>query len=307
MLNDPLSDVLSLLKPHAYTAGGFKLGGDWSIQFEAYVGIKCYALISGAGWLTVKGIADPVHLTAGDCLLLPSGRPFRLAKDLDLEPVSFRVLLSGERQGGIAVLNGGGDAMVLGGHFAFGGAQAEIMLGAMPPVVHLRKNADKAALRWTLTRMREELLEPQPGGVLVAQHLAHLMLLQALRLSLAGGLGGGASWLSGLADPQMAAAIGAMHAEPGARWTLAALAEQAGMSRASFAHKFKVTVGSSPMGYLTRWRMLLAGDRLANRTEPVSVIALSLGYESEAAFSTAFKRTMGCPPRRYPASGKATW
>jgi AraC-like DNA-binding protein len=69
------------------------------------------------------------------------------------------------------------------------------------------------------------------------------------------------------------------------------------MSRSSFAQRFKATVGSSPMDYLTRWRMLLAADRLAN--EPVSVIALSLGYESESAFSTAFKRVMGCSPRRY--------
>ena len=97
----------------------------------------------------------------------------------------------------------------------------------------------------------------------------------------------------------MAAAIGAVHADPGARWTLKALAEKAGMSRSSFAQKFKAAVGSSPMDYVTRWRMLLAGDRLANGTEPVSVIALSLGYDSESAFSTAFKRVMGCSPRRY--------
>ena len=71
------------------------------------------------------------------------------------------------------------------------------------------------------------------------------------------------------------------------------------MSRSSFAQKFKETVGESPIGYLTRWRMLLAGDRLANSNDPISVISLSLGYESESAFSTAFKRVMGCSPRQY--------
>ena len=71
------------------------------------------------------------------------------------------------------------------------------------------------------------------------------------------------------------------------------------MSRSTFALKFKETVGEAPMEYLTRWRMLLAGDRLANSSDPVSVIALSLGYESESAFSTAFKRVMGCSPRQY--------
>jgi len=71
------------------------------------------------------------------------------------------------------------------------------------------------------------------------------------------------------------------------------------MSRSTFALKFKATVGASPMEYLTRWRMLLAGDRLTHSGDPISVIALSLGYESESAFSTAFKRVMGCSPRQY--------
>jgi AraC-like DNA-binding protein len=71
------------------------------------------------------------------------------------------------------------------------------------------------------------------------------------------------------------------------------------MSRSTFALKFKQTVGASPLDYLTRWRMMLAGDRLMHSSDPVSVIALSLGYESESAFSTAFKRVMGCSPRQY--------
>jgi AraC-like DNA-binding protein len=296
---DPLSDVLSLLKPHTYVAGGFELGGDWSIQFNAHSGIKCYALVSGASWLVVDGVAEPVRMRAGDCFLLPTGRPFRLAKDLELQPVPFLDMRAGEWRGGIAVLNGGGDTMILGGHFAFTGAHADILLGAMPPVVHLREDADKAGLRWILDRMRHELVETLAGGALVAQHLAHMMLVQALRLYLAEGDGRSVGWLFALADPQMAAAIGAMHADPGGRWTLQALAGKAGMSRSNFAQKFKTAVGSSPMDYLTRWRMLVAGDRLVNGAEPVSVIALSLGYDSESAFSTAFKRIMGCAPRRY--------
>jgi AraC-like DNA-binding protein len=83
----------------------------------------------------------------------------------------------------------------------------------------------------------------------------------------------------------------------------AALAERAGMSRTVFTLKFKETVGTSPMEYLARWRMLLAGDRLANSADPISVIAPSLGYESESAFSTAFKRVMGCAPRQYSRGG----
>ena len=133
----------------------------------------------------------------------------------------------------------------------------------------------------------------------MAQHLAHLMLLQALRLHLAEGPAGGVGWLFALGDKHISAAITAIHDTPAHRWTLQALAERAGMSRSSFALKFKQSVGTSPMEYLTRWRMLLAGDRLANSSDPVSVIAVSLGYESESAFSTAFKRIMGCSPRQY--------
>ena len=135
--------------------------------------------------------------------------------------------------------------------------------------------------------------------LLIAQHLAHMMLVQALRLHLAEGLNGGVGWLFALADKQMSAAINAMHEEPGYRWTLQELAERASMSRSTFAQKFKETVGKSPMEYLTRWRMLVAGDKLVNSSDPVSVISLALGYESEAAFSTAFKRIMGCSPRQY--------
>ncbi len=241
-----------------------------------------------------------MRLKTSDHFLLPTGRPFRLAKEIGLEPVPFLDLHAGAWRGRFAVRNGGGETMILGGHFASTGAHAEILLGAMPPVVHLRDDADKSGLRWALERMRKELVEAQPGGALVARHLAHMMLVQALRLYLAEETGRrSVGRLFALADPHMAAAIGAMHAEPGTHWTLQALARTAGMSRSGFAEKFKASVGSSPMEYLTRWRMLLAADRLAKGIEPVSVIALSLGYRSESAFSTAFKRAMGCSPRRH--------
>lgn len=312
LLFDPLSDVLSLLKPHTYVAGGFDLSGHWSIGFDPHTGIKCYALLSGACWLALDGQAEAVRLERGDCVLLPNGRRFRLTSDLGLKSTPFEELHAFEWRSGIATLNGGGDAMILGGHFAFAGAHADVLLGAMPPVVHLREDRHRTNLQWALEQMRLELVEAQPGGVLVAQHLAHMILVQALRLYLSGLAGRHVGWLFALADPQLAAAIGAMHAEPGTRWTLPTLAEKAGMSRSSFARAFKATVGTSPLDYLTRWRMLLAGARLTNGKEPLSLIAMSLGYDSESAFGTAFKRIMGCSPRAYarstpPASSHHPW
>jgi AraC-like DNA-binding protein len=303
---DPLSDVLSLLKPRSYSAGGFDVGGALSIQFGRHDGIKCYAVISGQGWLVVEGMDEAVSLKAGDCLLLPSGRPFKIATDLNATPMDAHAFIAQLRNGNgsFCMINGGGDCFIAGGHFAFAGSHASILLGVLPPIVHLRKESDKAAMRWSLERMREELRDPQPGGILVAQQLAYMMLVQALRLHLAEGLRGGVGWLFALADPQMSAAITAMHDDPGYGWTLQKLAERVGMSRSTFALKFKQTVGESPMEYLSRWRMLLAGDKVANSSVSISVIARSLGYESESAFSTAFKRVMGCSPRQYGRVGK---
>jgi AraC-like DNA-binding protein len=175
----------------------------------------------------------------------------------------------------------------------------KVLLGMLPPIVHIRKEADKLALRWSIERMMAELREPQPGSFLVLQHLAHMMLVQALRAHLAEGLRGGVGWLFALSDQQIGPAINAMHGDPAHPWTLQELAERVGMSRSGFAQKFKETVGATPIDYLTRWRMLLAGDRLTNSGDSISVISQSLGYESESAFSTAFKRVMGCSPRQY--------
>lgn len=295
---DPLSDVMSLLKPRSYKFGGFEAGGDWSISFGAHAGIKCYAIFSGQGWLVVEGVAKPVKLSAGDCFLLPKGRPFSVSSDPALTPVDAMSIFPTAMNGGLNVINGGGDVACIGGHFALAGDPAAMLLGVLPPIVHIRKEADKAALRWSMTRMRQELGEQRPGGYLVAQHLAHMMLVEALRAHLEGSEGG-VGWLFALADKQMGAAIAAMHADPAQRWTLQGLAEHVGMSRSTFALRFKATVGASPMEYLTRWRMMLAADRVANSDDSISVLAQSLGYDSESAFSTAFKRVMGCSPRQY--------
>ena len=303
---DPLSDVLSLLKPESHVSAGFDAGGTWSIAFPRNPGIKCYAVVSGGCWLVVEGVADPLRITAGDCFLLPSGRPFRTCSDPDVPPVEASTVFPPPRLGGVITYNGGGDVFLVGSRFVLAGAHADILMRMLPPIVHIRKEADQAALRWSVERMMHELQHPQPGNYLVAQHLAHLMMIQALRIHLAEGMEGGVGWLFALADKQMGAAIGAIHADPSQRWTLQALATHAGMSRSSFAEKFKATVGVAPMEYVTRWRMFLAGDRLANTADPISTIARALGYESESAFSTAFKRVMGQSPRQYGRSREAT-
>ena len=228
-----------------------------------------------------------------------------MASNLSLPPVDGSTLVPAAPDGRIVTYNGGGDFFSLGGYFVVTGDYAEFLLGLLPPIVHISDEAGKSELRWCLNRMRRELREPQPGAGVVMQQLASIVLVQVLRLHLAEGLKGGVGWLFALADKQMSAAITAMHADPARRWTLQAMADCAGMSRTTFTLRFKAAVGASPMGYLTRWRMFLAGDRLANTGDSISNIGLSLGYESESAFSTAFKRVMGCAPRQYARSRAA--
>jgi len=299
---DPLSDVLSLLKPQSYISGGFGVNRDVAIQFPKHQGIKCYAMVSGECWLSVEGVPEAVLITAGDCYLLPRGLPFRLTTDLSLPPVDFQTLRAEGRVRDAAASEKDGGPYIVGGHFTLTGSHARTLLSSLPPIVHIQKESDRAAMRWSIERMKEELHDPQPGGSLIAQQLAYMMLVQALRLHLADGVKG--SWLSALADKQMSAAITAMHDDPGHTWTLQTLAERAGMSRSIFALRFKETVGATPMEYLTRWRMLLAGDRLKNSRDSISTIASSLGYESESAFGKAFRRSMGCSPRQYGRGSK---
>lgn len=297
---DPLSEILSLLKPRSYLSSGFDAGGDWSVHFPLRSDIiKCYAVVSGGCWLVVEDVAEPTWLEAGDCFVLPSGRPFRLASDVALTPQDSRTAFPPAQPGGTVTLNGGGGVLLVGSRFAVAGSHAAILLRLLPPIVHIGRRAEQAALRWSVERMREELREGQPGGFLIAQHLAHMMLVQALRLHLAAGAGGTAGWFAALSDKRIGSAIAALHAQPANRWTLQELAAHVGMSRSAFSQRFKEIAGETPMDYLTRWRMLLAGDRLENSSDPISVIAPSLGYESESAFSTAFKRVMGCAPRQY--------
>lgn len=297
---DPLSDVLSLLKPRSYVSSGVDAGGTWSIQFpDQNKLIKCYAVVTGECWLVVDGVPDAAHLKRGDCFVLPSGRPFRLASDLALAPEPSSNYFPPPRPGAVVKINGGGDFFLVGSRFGVSGGHAGILMGMLPPIVHIHNESEQAALRWSVERMMLELHAPQAGSSLIAQHLAHMMLIQALRLHVAKGEADGAGWLFGVADKQLGPAISAIHADPAYRWTLQALAGHACMSRSAFAQKFKETVGVAPMEYVTRWRMLLAGDKLENSSDPVSVISLSLGYESESAFSTAFKRVMGASPRQY--------
>lgn len=295
---DALSDILSLLRPASYMFRGLDAGGDWAIRFDAHRGINCYAVLGGQVWLTVEGVAE-VLLETGDCVLLPHGHASRLGSAPGVPAQNAGAVFPSVIEGGLVTVNGGGDVYGLGGVFSFDGRHADMLLRVLPPIVHIRQESDRAALRSSIERIMQELRVPQPGGFLAAQHLAHLILLQALRIVLAKGPDGGVGWIYGLGDKQIGAALNALHGDPGRKWTIQTLAGVAAMSRSTFALRFRERVGEAPIDYLTRWRMLRAADRLLSSRDAIAVIAPSLGDASESAFSTAFKRVMGCAPRDY--------
>jgi AraC-like DNA-binding protein len=302
---DPLSEVLALLRPQSYSSGGFAVHGEMAIHFPKHQGIKCYSVLAGQCWLVFDDVPGPVLLNPGDCFVLPRGLPFRLTTDLSLEPVHYTVAIARLGMSDEAPGVTEGARYIAGGHFALTGGHAEMLLQSLPPIVHIRRESDKTAMRWSLERMREELRNPQPGGSLITQQLAYMMLVQALRLHLTDTASAGQGWLSALSDKHMSIAIASMHHDPGRPWTLQLLAECVGLSRSVFALRFRETVGTTPMEYLTRWRMVLAADRLKNSSDGLSAIAQSLGYDSDSAFGKAFRRVMGCSPRKYTRTSPA--
>lgn len=297
---DPLSDLLALLKPSATISSGFDAGGSWSVRFGDQAGqIKCYSILRGQCWLAIDGVETPIRLSEGEAFVLPRGLPFRMASDLGLEPVDAGSLFPPARAGGQVRLGCGGEYALVGARFAVAGGPSGLLRTLLPPIVHLRTASEKAAMGWSVERMMQELRDKLPGAHLMAQNLSHMMLLQALRAYLEQSASGDRGWLAALADKQLRLAIHAIHADPARRWSLKELGTEAGMSRTVFAERFRSVMGETPMQYLARWRMLLACDRLESADDRLAAIAIDLGYESESAFSMAFKRVMGCSPRHY--------
>lgn len=294
---DPLSDVLAMLRPQSALSAGLDAGGAWAIRFPAHDGIKFNAVMRGACWVVVEGEPDPVRMAAGDCFLLTRGRSFHLASDLTLPAIEAAAIYD-HAADNVATCNGGGDFFLVGGRFFFAGDAAGLLFDALPAIVPIRDASNQAAiLRWALDQLAMELRQGAPGGALMADHLAQIMLLQVLRLWLAAAQPTG--WLGALADPRLARALAALHADPARRWTVAELAARAGMSRTTFADTFRAVVGQPPLAYLAGWRMQRAADRLLRSGDPVAAIAYAVGYESETAFRTAFRRHMACTPMQY--------
>ncbi|WP_026046799.1 AraC family transcriptional regulator [Sphingomonas sp. PAMC 26621] len=297
--SDPLSDVLSLVRTRGFMSGGLDMGGAWAYSFEADGAFRCFAVVSGQCWLSLADGSNPILVSEGEFFAMPHGKRFSLTSDPAIIPTDIYQEMDGPLNGRVLSLRGGGGCCLFGAIFTFRQDFANILLDVLPAVLHIGSGEDRAALRAYLDRMMALLRVPQPGSILVTEHLAETMLIEVLRLHVTRDTGKGVGWLFALSDVKLSRAVTAMHEQPWHRWTVQELSDRAGMSRSSFALRFKEKVGVAVMEYLIRWRMLLAADRLVASSDPVGSIAGQFGYESDSAFVFAFRREMGCTPRQY--------
>lgn len=257
--------------------------------------IKCYAVVKGSCLLTIDGGGAPLRIPEGSCFVMPTGRVAVIGSGPDVEPAPASAVLGPDRSGRVITYQGGGDAYLVGTLFEFAGPNAPAVLRSMPPVMPVGTSGDRARLRGSIELMLEEFREARPGSDLMAQQLAHMMLVQALRIYLSTRAQNDIGWFAALADPRLSTAMEAMHADPGHPWTVGKLATLTGMSRTTFAERFRARAGETPIAYLTRWRMIVASEKLRAGEDTAG----ASGYESEHTFNTAIKREMGISPGRY--------
>ena len=299
---DPLSDIVALLRPHDCMAAGLDASGEWAIRYERHAGMKCNAVVKGGCWLSVDD-GPATWLDAGTCFILPHGRPFLISSAEQRREASAETIYAPIPHGGTVVHGEGGEFYMIGSRFLLSGAAAKVLLSPLPPVIVVGPGPDSAVVAWTLDQIAAELRTPRPGSALSIAHLSHVLLLQAMRQHLTSSDVARGTWLAALSDPRIARAVAALHDDPGHAWTVEGLAGKAGMSRTTFAVRFRDATGRTPMAYLTDWRMLLAAKRLASTNDPVAKIAAEVGYASESAFTVAFRRAKGRTPRQYARGG----
>jgi AraC-like DNA-binding protein len=296
---DPLTDILTLASARCVEVGKLEAGGSWALRFPPPRKIKFVAVVKGACWLTVEGEVEALRIETGDVFVLPAQRSFVLAGDLNAPQVDgLKVFLDALDQ--TVKVGDGDDFFAVGAHVTFDPKRGAVLAEVLPSLLHVRaSSAEAPAIRWLLDQLANEVAVDRPGSALASRQLAQLLFVQIIRSYLQSSGSRSAGWIKALGDERIAPALRLMHQDPARAWQLSALAKEACMSRTSFALRFKATVGVAPLTYLQNLRMRLAEHELREGSAPVSQLGLSLGYASESAFSSAFKRTTGMAPKRY--------
>ncbi|NTU82454.1 MAG: AraC family transcriptional regulator [Chloroflexales bacterium] len=298
---DPLGAALYFLRMSGLFYTRSELGAPWGLGLPALPDTLMFHVVTeGQCWLEVEG-AEPMLLQPDTFTLVPHGQGHRLASEpgelaaplfeLPRLQVSERYEILRHGGGGMAT------AMVCGA-VRFEHPAARQLVALLPRVIctNPASGPPQEWLQSTLRFLAAEAGELRPGGETIITRLADILVVQAIRSWITADPGAQRGWLGALQDRQLGPALAAIHRDPAHGWSVASLAQEALMSRSAFAARFTELVGEPVMQYVTRWRMYLALQWLEDERATQSEVALRLGYQSEAAFSRAFKRLIGERP-----------
>ncbi len=268
----------------------------WGVAFWTGDQARLMVVKSGGGWLLDDSFGVPLWLEKGHCLIVKGGVGFTIVSDPGVAIVPCQTVFS--EITGLTHHYGGGGAVAefVSGRFNFDIEAAEPLLGLLPDISHVRLAAGHEHLvQTTLELVGLETKANGIGAGLVASHLTNALFVQVVRAWCDAEAGNASGWLAGSRHPRLARALNALHADISFPWTIVMLARQAGMSRSSFAGKFKAVLGETPFEYLTRWRIYRA-KLLLKRGMRASEVAERIGYDTDAALNRAFKRAVGIGP-----------
>jgi AraC family transcriptional regulator, alkane utilization regulator len=267
-------------------------------------------LVEGRCELRLVDGTEVIEAAAGDVVLFPQDDRHLIGSDVGLAPVDTDQLVDCSSAGDADFTHiryGGGGAVTrfVCGYLSCNRIVSRPLLESLPRLLRITVGeGPAAALLRELLRMgvRESQVQ-RPGTDSLLAKLSELVFVEALRRHVASLPADGTGWLAGVRDPRVGHALALLHGEPNRSWTVDALAREVALSRSALAQRFVALVGESPVQYLLRWRLALAARALRAGREAIARVAERTGYESEAAFSRAFKREFGVPPAAWRKTG----
>ncbi|AYG61300.1 AraC family transcriptional regulator [Rhizobium jaguaris] len=296
---DFLSQILTLIRLRGELIFSAELHAPWAFGFAP--GSGYFHVVSDGEMRLTASDGKIVDAVAGDLLVLPQGSGHAIGTP-GAKPIDARVVLEAQlRDDSLVVrMEGAGPlTRVMTGVYRFEGDNMPSMLAVLPSVIHIAGSTDAEDQGWPTLLAHSLLAEARaahPGAAIMISRLIDVMVIRAMRIWVRTAPPEEKGWLAALADARISRALKTIHDEPFRRRSVADLAATAGMSRSNFAERFSTLVGAGPLHYQTRWRLLLASDMLRRSDILVSEVARRVGYESEAAFSRAFKAQFGIPP-----------
>lgn len=301
---DVLTDVLETVRVAAVCSGRFEFRAPWGFELGATPEAMFHAVSEGRCELEVVGVEERWMLEAGDVVALPRGHSHRLRDHRSSEVIPLRPMIGPEPcENGLVFAAGGSGpkTVILSGQFLFTDAHRHPLLTALPSVIHLTGQVARATpwFEMTLGFIASEAASNRPGARTVIGRLADILFIQIVRGYLGSAPEPTSGWLAALAHAQIGSALALVHQAPEQPWTVAGLAARVGMSRSAFAAHFTRLVGGPPLQYVTQWRMSKAASLLRNGRASLAEVAKNVGYDSETAFSKAFKRSVGHSPGAY--------